>query len=73
LNEPKFRIPLLKRELREIGRLSVNWGQIDHFLLQSVALLLARDLASAVVLAGDATTGPLCNLLNKSRHLIAND
>ncbi len=67
---PKFAISLTAQQTLEVGRLTVIWGQIDHFVLSSVTLLLARDLAAGVALLGDMTTGPLVNLLNKSRHRI---
>ena len=67
---PKFKISLAAQQTLEIGRLSVIWGQIDHFVLSSVSLLLAHDLDAGVKLMGEMTTGPLVNLLNKSRHRI---
>lgn len=67
---PKFKISLTAQQTLEVGRLSVIWGQIDHFVLSSVSLLLARDLDAGVKLMGDMTTGPLVNLLRKSRHRI---
>ena len=67
---PKFKISLTVQQTLEVGRLSVIWGQIDHFVLCSVSLLLAHDLAAGTTLMGDMTTGPLVNLLNKSRHRI---
>ena len=67
---PKFKISLTVQQTLDIGRLTVIWGQIDHFVLSSISLLLAHDLAAGVALMGDMTTGPLVNLLNKSRHRI---
>ena len=70
---PKFKISLTAQQTLEVGRLTVIWGQIDHFVLSSVSLLLAHDLAAGTALMGDMTTGPLVNLLNKSRHRIGDD
>ena len=70
---PKFRISLTAEQTQELGRLTLTWGQIDHFVLNSVSLLLTHDLAAAVTLMGDTTTGPLVNLLNKSRHRIKDE
>jgi hypothetical protein len=67
---PKFKITLTAQQTLEVGRLSVIWGQIDHFLLQSVGILLTHDLACAVTLMGAQTTGPLVGLLSKARHRI---
>jgi hypothetical protein len=67
---PQFKITLTARQTLEVGRLSVIWGQIDHFLLQSVALLLTHDIACGVALLGDMTTGPLVGHLRKARHRI---
>jgi hypothetical protein len=68
--DPKFRVRLTRKDKEEIGRLSATWGQIDHFLLQSIALLLTHDIAAAITLMGELTTGPLVNLLSKSRHRV---
>lgn len=70
---PKFKISLTARQTLEVGRLSVVWGQIDHFPLGSVSLLLTNDLSAGVTLMGDMTTGPLVNTLNKARHRINDD
>ena len=70
---PKFKISLTANQTLEIGRLSVIWGQIDHFLLGSISMLLTKDMAGAVALMGEMTTGPLVNLLNKSRHRIQDE
>ncbi|MCP5368762.1 MAG: hypothetical protein H6907_11130 [Hyphomicrobiales bacterium] len=69
---PKFRISLTEKQTTELGRLAITWGQIDHFVLNSVTLLLAVDSAAGIAMLGDATTGPLVNLLRKSRHRIEN-
>ena len=69
---PKFAIPLTAQQTLEVGKLCVVWGQIDHFVLCSVSLLLTTDLAAGVALMGDLTTAPLVNLLKKSRYRIAN-
>lgn len=68
---PKFKISLTEQQTLELGRLSVTWGQIDHLVLDSLSLLLVRDLDAATALMGGMTTGPLVNLLHKSRHRIA--
>lgn len=68
---PKFKFSLTEQQTLELGRLCVTWGQIDHFVFSSVSLLLARDLDAGTALMGTLTTGPLVNLLNKSRHRIA--
>lgn len=68
---PKFKFSLTEKQTLELGRLSVTWGQIDHFVFSSVSMLLARDLDAGTSLMGKTTTGPLVNLLNKSRHRIA--
>lgn len=68
---PKFRFSLTADQTLNLGRLTVIWGQIDHFVLNSVALLLTRDLAAGITLLGDTTTGPLANKLSKSRHRVA--
>lgn len=70
---PKYKISLTAKQTLAVGRLSVIWGQIDHFVLSSVSLLLTRDLAAGTALMGDMTTGPLVNLLNKSRHRIGDE
>lgn len=63
---PKFKISLTAEQTLELGRFSVIWGQIDHFLLNSVSLLLTVDLAAGMALMGDMTTGPLVSMLKKS-------
>lgn len=70
---PKFRITLTAAETLEVGRLSVVWGQIDHFVLCSVSMLLAKDLSAGVALLGTLTTGPLVNQLNKARVRIEDE
>ena len=70
MTAPKFKIPLTAGQTLEVGRLSVIWGQIDHFVMSSISLLLTTDLAAAVTLMGDLTTGRLVNKLKKSRHRI---
>jgi hypothetical protein len=70
---PQYQITLTADQATELGRLTVVWGQIDHFVFNSVSLLLTPDPNAAIAMLGDLTTGPLVNLLNKSRHRIKDD
>ena len=70
--KPQFRISLTKDQVTELGRLSVIWGQLDHFTMMTVTKLLAVDQHSGAILMKEMTTGPLVGLLRKSLPRIKN-
>lgn len=71
--EPEFEITLSNDQLRELGRFTATWSQIDFLLTQIVTTVCNTDpMIMLNVFLDNSTTGALLNTLRKLNPYLPN-